>query len=770
MAVTLPVEAQAVKGILVDEYNAPVPSAVVTLARADSTIIARAVTDTIGGFGIKAEYVGEAILSVSHITYLPYSGIITLPHPDSLRITLKINAEEIDKVVVVGERPLMEMTDEGNLRFNVSQVRGINNKIADVINKLPGATASDMRGFTLNGQTATLYIDGRKSNIPASQVVKFLQTMPAENVDNVELNYYTGAGYEASSGPVINIVTVRRKDDGWEVSTSSYGMLYRDATATGNVDATITAHKCKTFIYGTIDYLNDYRAYTRRDSTLYDGTDYLLEHINDKPRANTVSAMADVVWEVRKNHTLDFNAYVYFDMNHPKYGYSAFDSHDMTNSISDETGRENESVVSGTVDYIAKLADDLNLKASYGYVYAKEEADTDYLLDDGFSSAEQPLDYLSNSIGMLHIIYADLDKQFGRTKLGVGFKMNLGHLNSKSGYSGSIPSWLSSKTKFTGHENIYAIYASVTHRFSEKFSFNAGLRGELTDYKVRNTTDELQTRKTYFNLFPTFSLTHQARNVRQTLYLRTSISRPDYMDYIPGKQYVSEHSYTEGNPDLKPMTSLTVRYVGTYWDYAQLTLGYQRSWNMSTSVVSMQDDNVTEYKQMNHLDADVLYAKMVIPFTAFGNKLYGSIEPDIDYWKSYNLRNGFEPYRNYQLYSNIEVDIYYDPTDRLSFELWTYFYLPAKRWQYDNKFRWGMSFGASYYLRKQKNLLLSLVLNNLANTGDLDRIYHYSGSVRCSHIKYVNQFAKLSLTWNFSGGKKVNFGANISNDLSRFTK
>lgn len=129
----------------------------------------------------------------------------------------------IDAAVVSGVT-LTSVTDDGNLKFNISKIEGNQGAdIAKILEKLPGVTASQKQGLTLNGQSATLYIDGRPQKLSGAQAVSLLKTMPVESIESVELNSYTGSGYQASTGAVINIVTTKRKDDGWNMSVSGGG-------------------------------------------------------------------------------------------------------------------------------------------------------------------------------------------------------------------------------------------------------------------------------------------------------------------------------------------------------------------------------------------------------------------------------------------------------------------------------------------------------------------------------------------------------------------
>ena len=221
-------QSNVVKGSIKDTEEQPIVAAVVSLTKEDSTVISHAVTNNDGVFEISTSYMGNAMLHTSHISYVDKQLSITLPQTEPINIVLENDASEIGEVVVLGEKPITSITDEGNIRFNVSQIKGnVGADITNVLNKLPGVTASQKQGLTLNGQQATLYIDGRKQNISGAQAISLLKAMPVENVDNVELNSYISSSYDATTGPVINISTTKRQNDGSNMSITGAGTVDR---------------------------------------------------------------------------------------------------------------------------------------------------------------------------------------------------------------------------------------------------------------------------------------------------------------------------------------------------------------------------------------------------------------------------------------------------------------------------------------------------------------------------------------------------------------
>ena len=540
-------QSNIVRGTVVDAEGEAIVAAVVSLTKTDSTVISYTITNNDGVYEFRTNYVGDAILHTSHISYIDKQQHVTLPTAETIDFVLETNASEIGEVVVLGEKPITSITDEGNIRFNVSQIKGnVGADITNVLNKLPGVTASQKQGLTLNGQQATLYIDGRKQNLSGAQAISLLKAMPVENVDNVELNSFISSSYDATTGPVINISTTKRQNDGWNMSINGAGTVDRHNNWDGGGSAYIIARSGNVNIYGMLDYANGVISYDQQDSTLYNNTGYLLENRDYYSRSNTYSAMANVEWMIKPNHSLNFNLYAYKErMNSDVTDNSVYS---LNNSLSStiKDGITDDDLCSGTIEYAATFNETLKLKLNYGLIYGSNTISDGYLID----GSNLYTNY--KTAGTQHIIKGDLTKTFSRTSLSAGLKMDIGNLKNEVAYSGDIPSWIEPANDFGANENLYALYLNVSHKFNDHFYMNAGVRGELTNYTTKNNSSGENVDNTYFNLFPTLSFTHRAKNVSQTLYFVSGISRPDYSYLYPGERYETTHSYSVGNPFLKP--------------------------------------------------------------------------------------------------------------------------------------------------------------------------------------------------------------------------
>ncbi len=762
---------QNIKGVVVDEQQRPLPYVSCVLLTTDSIFVAGTVSHTDGRFELPAEDAKSYLVQCSYLGYETYT--VSCQVGDLGTIVLKEDAQLVDEVIVVGEKPVTSLTDDGNIRFNISRIKSKTSAdITTILNKLPGVSANQKQGLTLNGQPATLYIDGKKQPLTGAQAINLLKTMPSEAVDNVELNTYTGSTYEAATGPVININTARRKDNGWNLSVGGTGSVDRNNQWDGGGNGYIVARSGNVNIYGMLDYYNGVTSYIRRDSTVYNSSNYLLENRNAHNRGNTYSGMANVEWMIKPNHTLSFNLYAYKEL--LKSAQTDCTTAPMLQKQSTvvKNGRTDDDLYSGTIEYAVDFDESFKLKVNYGLIYGSSGTRDFYMpADDAADMRQSFLNTHLQTRGTQHILKGDLTKRFSKTMLSAGLKADMGNLSNVVSYDGAIPSWIEPDNQFKAYEGIYALYANVNHKFDKRFSINAGIRGELTDYKTENRTMGADAQNTYFNLFPSLNAIHRAKNIQQALYFISAIRRPDYDYLYPGKQYESEYAYTTGNPTLKPTKAWSIKYVGYYWTYARFSIGYQRDRDLSTCILQLQDEQITVYSYLNYADRNYWFAEFTIPFALFRQKLYGNVEVALNHTQLVNFKNDYEwPYASRGFWNTkISGFIQYDVSDRLSFNGQFAYYPKRTTAQYQQQPYWWLDLGVDYYLNRNKSWLLSLSVEDVANKLDYRQTYFYSGATKFRYQKSATQLVRFRLTWKFGSGKKPDAEPkSIANDVSRF--
>jgi outer membrane receptor protein involved in Fe transport len=105
---------------------------------------------------------------------------------------------------------------------------------------------------------------------------------------------------------------------------------------------------------------------------------------------------------------------------------------------------------------------------------------------------------------------------------------------------------------FLYQENIHAVYGILGNK-TNRFTYQGGLRAELTDVKTTLVNANETNPRNYLNLFPSAHLTYSVTpdNAFQLSYSRR-VRRPFYNDLSPFVTFSDARNFFSGNPDLEP--------------------------------------------------------------------------------------------------------------------------------------------------------------------------------------------------------------------------
>ena len=149
-------------------------------------------------------------------------------------------------------------------------------------------------------------------------------------------------------------------------------------------------------------------------------------------------------------------------------------------------------------------------------------------------------------------------------KLETGIKLSYVNTDNTADYydvAGGKSNVDTTKTNaFIYRENINAAYVTMTKQYGKKWTVQAGLRAENTNYYGHQLGNGLTVinndssfSRSYINLFPTLYLTYDAdENNTFTLNYGRRIDRPAYQDLNPFLFFLDQYTYQAGNPYLQP--------------------------------------------------------------------------------------------------------------------------------------------------------------------------------------------------------------------------
>ncbi|CAA7195391.1 outer membrane beta-barrel family protein [Chryseobacterium potabilaquae] len=122
--------------------------------------------------------------------------------------TSQVKEKQIEGVTITKTKKAVEQKADRTI-FDFSEQPQLNNgNVLEGIKKLPGLVSTDIAGMMYQGKMLDVYLNGRPLNITSNELNSFLEGMPANSVDRIEVITQPGAEFPATSGgAIMNIIT-----------------------------------------------------------------------------------------------------------------------------------------------------------------------------------------------------------------------------------------------------------------------------------------------------------------------------------------------------------------------------------------------------------------------------------------------------------------------------------------------------------------------------------------------------------------------------------
>ncbi len=199
-----------VSGTVVEEANGKaVPFVNVGLFRqADSVFVSGAASDDKGRFELLAPN-GDYRLAVSAIGFQTYEQMLTVKGNQDLgKLKLSEGSTKLGEVVITEKRPLFAVEGEKTM-YNTAEDPSIQTgTLSDALQNAPGVSVDVEGNITLRGTSSVeVWINDKPSHMTAENLKTYIQTMPANSIDHVEVITNPSARYGSKADGIINIVT-----------------------------------------------------------------------------------------------------------------------------------------------------------------------------------------------------------------------------------------------------------------------------------------------------------------------------------------------------------------------------------------------------------------------------------------------------------------------------------------------------------------------------------------------------------------------------------
>lgn len=550
----------------------------------------------------------------------------------------QIKEKEIEGVIMTKTKKAVEQKADRTV-FDFSEQPQLNNgNVLEGIKKLPGLVSTDIAGMMYQGKMLDVYLNGRPLNITSNELNSFLEGMPANSVDRIEVITQPGAEFPATSGgAIMNIITnknankylsatysgnynfsnddkfrsrtsnslnlnARNKLFGWQLNV---GQNYRESMLNSNQD---------NLMFSNTDRIG--RGYFAKAGVTFDlGEDRLLLNYdiyhNKNDNYTSSSGLADLLF----SQNPDFYREISFE---------AFDAAN-TNNLRQE----------GVITYQKRFADDKSKKLDFQFGYTKSDSKfgqnnifrkgvfTDNNLNETYNfSAGNVLENSSDMrIANFKVDYSQPLKILDEGKVSFGGLYEKQNFNTES----------KGLTNLEYQRQTAATYLEFQAKL-KKFDFIVGTRAE--NYDISGITRSLdkngqlvQADLIPFNKFKFFPNASVQYNLMNQVYALANynkkISLPSISALNPNNStFQGPNTQVTGNPFLQPTIFDNYEVKISAFDYAFIGYSVSSAKNQVAQLIRRDGKNIfNEQINISQMKIHNFNVGLPVPFMIFSKPL-----------------------------------------------------------------------------------------------------------------------------------------------------
>lgn len=531
---------------------------------------------------------------------------------NDLRLVQK--STDMDAVVVYAEKPLIQSRG-GNLTFNAAESPLSAGSSANELLRNVPLVATDADGnLIVQGKTPIVLIDEKPVNLNSRQLQDFLDALPGNMIEKIEVMTNPPPAYANEEGGVINIVT-RKGKIGLGGRISAYGGTRGEYGANTNISYR-THRLALNFSIG--EGYNRFigNGWSHRTNVYADSTNQLNKNNSFTNRNTRPNGRLSLDYDFDKynsvNAVLQVNQNSYDD--NSVIDYASVSGHGETYNLSSRSSHDKgyNFNPNGNISFRhrGKSPDEvLELTASYSYGknYENQSFYQQYLNpDSSFSGADSSQRQHEDSRIYSYELRFSYDKPLtkdARTLLSLGGYYNYSSndvLVATSFLDKAAGSWLiddplSSDLNFLQTKTSFRASIRQTLAHGLVFSGGTNLSRTLVQFGLHNI--DSATSNTYWNWLPFANISKTWDDQWSlTLVYRRAISRPGLGQMNPSIDYSDPYNLKFGNPGLLPSLSHQFElHAGKSTNdyYFNYSLGFNRVQDIFTQITALQPDGIT---------------------------------------------------------------------------------------------------------------------------------------------------------------------------------
>ncbi|RNA61240.1 TonB-dependent receptor [Chryseobacterium nematophagum] len=547
----------------------------------------------------------------------------------------QVKEKQIEGVTITKTKKAVEQKADRTI-FDFSEQPQLNNgNVLEGIKKLPGLVSTDIAGMMYQGKMLDVYLNGRPLNITSNELNSFLEGMPANSVERIEVITQPGAEFPATSGgAIMNIITNKNANK------------YLTATYSGNYSFTnYDKFRSRTSNSLNLNARNKYFGWqlnigqNYRESMMNTMQDILLNTNSDRI-GRGYFAKSGITFDLGQDRLL-LNYDIYHN-NNDNYASSKGLADILTQRNPDiykeidftalDASRTNNLRQEAVVTYQKRFTDkSQKLDFQFGYTRSNNKFSQDNFFRQGiFTQSNENYffpgekDILNNESDMR---VANFKVDYSQPiKILDGGKVSFGGLYERQDFD----------TESKGLTNLeYQRQTASTYlEFQaklKKFDFTLGARAE--NYDISGTTrvdsagtilqDKLIPFKK-FKLFPNASVQYNLMNqVYVAANYNKKISLPSISALNPNNVIFSgPNTQINGNPNLQPTIFDNYEIKVSAFDYAFIGYSVSSAKNQVAQIVKKEGKNLfNEQVNISNMKIHNFNVGLPVPFMIFSKPM-----------------------------------------------------------------------------------------------------------------------------------------------------
>lgn len=493
-------------------------------------------------------------------------------------LTLSTTSNQLKEVGITASRPLIKQEID-RLSYDVQADPDSKALTAmDMMRRVPLLTVDGDENIQLQGSGSyRIFINGKPSALLASSPKDVLRSMPASNIQKIEVITTPPSKYDSEGlAGIINIITYKKTTDGYNGTvTGRYNYPYGPSL---NLTGTVKDKK-----FGISGYMGGGR------QTL---TPVSFDQIRQTFAAPDQSVVSSSLLQQGKNANGGDYLFGSAEMSYEADTLNLFTaSVNYSRGIFDQNISRQTSFnggIDGSQSYLLLsnggfnwigLETGLNyqlgfkrnkqqlLTASYRYSYSLNGQNSDITAQNRVNYTVPDYNQRNDASTKEHTFQLDYVQPVKQLTVEGGVKAILrGNYSLASGQQLLGQTYVdapSRRNDFVYDQNVYSAYNSYQLKLT-KWTFKAGLRVEHTRIDANFITNNTPLNMQYTNAVPSLSaMVNLPKNQSLTFGYTTRLERPYITQLNPFVDRSNNQSFNVGNPALRPVTSQLIELTHT---------------------------------------------------------------------------------------------------------------------------------------------------------------------------------------------------------------